>query len=197
MPDTRYPILEPLRLKLESSNNDGQRIALLTCGITGSGKSTLARSIFHNYPNFIRLSIDKHVFEHHGVYDINYPASRYPELQLEAETALIQTLKQTLEEGERDVVLDLSFWSKEMREEYREIIEKEGGGRYEIVLLVFKGSEEVLWRRVEGRRVQDEKLRENGEGGEGMSVDRETLRGYLEGFEWPGEDEEHFLVRVL
>lgn len=88
------------------------------------------------------------------------------------------------------MVLDLAFYEKATREEYRKIVEEVGNGSYEVVLVVFKGSEEVLWGRIEGRRL----AQGNGEG-EGMSVERAVLGEYIEGFEWPdGEGEVVVLV---
>ncbi|KAE8444720.1 hypothetical protein EG329_014280 [Mollisiaceae sp. DMI_Dod_QoI] len=197
MPDSQYPIPEPVKLKLDKAQNAKQRIVLLNCGNSGSGKSTLARNIVDRYPNFERLSIDKHVFETHGVYDVDYPASRYSQLQSEAEEVVIQHLKTLLRDGKKDVVLDLSFYSKEMRDEYRGMIEEDGEGRCETILVVFKGTEEVLWRRIEERRKWIEEKWSRGEGSEGMSVGRETLRMYLRGFEWPGEDEGGILIEVV
>jgi len=89
------------------------------------------------------------------------------------------------------VVVDNAFFAKETRDEYREVIEKEGERRYEVVLVVFRASEERLWERIEGRRRKG-----NVEGGgEGISVDRSMLRGWVEGFEWP-EGEGEVEVRV-
>ena len=84
------------------------------------------------------------------------------------------------------MVLDMAFYSKETREEYRGLIEKEGEGRYRVAVVVLRGGEEVLWERIERRRMVG-----NVEGGgEGDVVSREQLRGYIEGFEWPeGEGE--------
>jgi hypothetical protein len=74
---------------------------------------------------------------------------------------------------------------------YRGLIETEGGGRYRVVVVVFRAEEEVLWGRIEERQKRD-----NAEGGgEGDRVDREMLKRYIEGFEWPvGEGE--VVVRV-
>lgn len=111
--------------------------------------------------------------------------------QEEAEEEIKRELGEVLRRGERDVVLDMAFYERKTREAYRGLIGREGGGRYRVVLVVFRGSEEAVWRRLEGRNG-----RGNGEGGgEGWGVSREVLGGYLEGFEWPvGEGE--VLVKV-
>ncbi|KAF8861699.1 hypothetical protein BDZ45DRAFT_740160 [Acephala macrosclerotiorum] len=112
----------------------------MACGIINSKKSTLTRTIASQCPNFIPLSIDKYIFENHGVYDLDYPWERYGELQEE--------LGRLVREGKRDVVLDLSFWNREMRDGYRGIALKGKGERgwegerrskYEIVVVVLRG----------------------------------------------------------
>lgn len=183
MASTVHSIPEEINGILSNARAESQPLAVLTCGISGSGKSTLARNICSSYPNFVRLSIDNYVYLHHGVYDVDYPASTYSELQEEAEKELKAQFSNLLE-ARKDVVLDMSFWSKEFRDEWRHLVEKGGHGEYRVVLVVFRGSEEVLWERI-GRR-----KREIDGKGEGMTIDRETLKIYFEGFEWPeGEDE--------
>jgi len=56
-----------------------------------------------------------------------------------------------LREGKRDVVLDLSFWEKKARDEWRGLVEGQGKGVYEVVLVVCRGTEGVIWRRILGR----------------------------------------------
>jgi hypothetical protein len=55
--------------------------------------------------------------------------------------------------------------------------------------------EEVLWRRVEGRRLADGEAKGRGERTDGVIVNREKLRGFARGFEWP-EGEGEVVVRV-
>ena len=156
----------------------------------GSGKSTLAQNIIFQYPTFKRLSIDNTVLKLHGHYAEDFPISQYAEFQEEAEVILLADLKRILRLGREDIVLDLSFYSKQTRNEYRDLIKDEGKGKYNILLVVFRGEEESLWKRIEGRRVENTKSREQGRPTEGMSVDRATLRMYFDGFEWPdGEGE--------
>lgn len=148
----------------------------------GSGKSTLSASIQSAYPNFTRLSIDKWIYERYGLYGRDYKEEEYEGFQEEADRAVKNALGEVLREGRKDVVLDLSFWNKEMRSEYRELI-REGGGRTVLVYLRCK-DEEVLWRRIESRA--------KGERGadSAFKVTREVLRRYFEGFEEPvGEGE--------
>lgn len=118
---------------LNTASSLNQRTVLLTCGISGSGKSTLARNIVEQYPNFVTLSIDKYIFERYGVWGRDYKEDEYEGLQDEAHGWVGRELGRLIGDGERggerDVVLDLSFWCKEERERWRRIVKGEGGGR--------------------------------------------------------------------
>jgi predicted kinase len=173
----------------------------MTCGISGSGKSTLSHNITTLYPSFTGLSIDTIIFSLHGVYDVDYPASLYSNFQ-EARSILLSELEELLKQGERDVVLDLAFYARAQRDRFREIVERVGKGVYAVVLVVFRvggddreREEEVLWRRVEGRRLADEIAAGRGERRDGVIVGREKLRGFVRGFEWP-EGEGEVVLRV-
>lgn len=87
-------------------------------------------------------------------------------------------------------MLDLALYSMEVRDGYRQIVKNKGNGVYEIVLIVFKGGEDVLWRRIERRKLEHEDARKEGKEREGMSINREMLRVWLNEFDWPdGEGE--------
>ncbi len=88
------------------------------CGPAGSGKSTYAR-----------------VLEQHGMVRVSLDLIRWqagtssivlsPEQEDEAERTLRSRLLELVTAG-RDVVLDLSFWSRQMRQEYRQLLEPTG-----------------------------------------------------------------------
>ncbi|KFX89445.1 hypothetical protein V495_02367 [Pseudogymnoascus sp. VKM F-4514 (FW-929)] len=139
------PELEPY---LQPQDSDNRRVALMTCGISGSGKSTLSKSVVAKYPSFIRLSIDAYIYDKYGAYDRDYPKSKYSEYQDEANEALKVRLKEILQGGKNDVVVDLSFAFRASRDEYRAIVEA-GGGR--VVLVYLKTDVSELRRRIEGR----------------------------------------------
>ncbi|KAE9371613.1 P-loop containing nucleoside triphosphate hydrolase protein [Stipitochalara longipes BDJ] len=184
MATNRLP--EGINSILSTSASLNQRTVLLTCGISGSGKSTLALNIVARYPNFVRLSIDRYIFERYGVFGRDYGEGAYEGLQNEASEGVSRELERVLREGEKDVVLDLALWEREQRDGWREIIEREGSGRYQVVLVVFKGTEEVLWKRIKGR---EERWAEEGMS-EGRPIGRELLAQFVRGFEWPdGEGE--------
>ncbi|KAH6722802.1 hypothetical protein BKA61DRAFT_663541 [Leptodontidium sp. MPI-SDFR-AT-0119] len=206
---TEYPIPPQVQSAIETLKGEGKRVVVMTCGIAGSGKSTLARSLEHTQ-QFTRLSIDKSILERHGVYGKDYDGERVGELQDEAEASVKAQMKTLLGEcgggvegegegkekrdGEGGIVLDLSLWCKADRDFYRGVVDKEGGGRWGVVLAVFKvkgdvlEKERVLWRRIEGRE-----RKVSGRRREGMPVSREVLGEYLRGFEWPGGEGEVFV----
>ncbi|KAK5994611.1 hypothetical protein PT974_05090 [Cladobotryum mycophilum] len=162
----------------------------MTCGISGAGKSTFSKSIVAQLPNFTRLSIDAIIHAEHGLYAIDYPADKYADYQVEARQRLETTLISLLQEGQRDIVLDLAFWNREYRNEFKKIVES-NGGRW---LLVFLDAEkEVLWRRIQERRARREALSvEDGrrDGDSAFNVDEGIFEVYCEGFERPvGEGE--------
>lgn len=212
-PASINPIPPKLQALLKTAQLHHERVAVLTCGLTGSGKSTLSRAICSQYPSFTRLSIDAIILEKHKVYELDYPAEKYGKLQEEAEEIVKKDLKEIVSGRKGDVVLDLSFYCREWRDEYREMIEKDGEGSYKVVLVVFKPkgvgqdskekeeglkeAEEVLWERVEARRVATTKALENGEAVEGMSVAREQLGIWLRGFEWPVNGNEGTVIEIL
>ncbi|PMD62454.1 uncharacterized protein K444DRAFT_342246 [Hyaloscypha bicolor E] len=82
--DLSITCCQSVNLVLQQAKAQNQRLVLLTCGISGSGKSSLALSIVEQYPNFVRLSIDKYIFENHGVYGRDYTEDGYEGLQEEA-----------------------------------------------------------------------------------------------------------------
>jgi hypothetical protein len=55
----------------------------------------------------------------------------YEPYQDEAEAALKEQIKQVLAAKSKDLVIDYSFWSKENRDEYRELVNAKGGGDYQ------------------------------------------------------------------
>jgi predicted kinase len=84
------------------------------CGPAGSGKSTYARQL--ESQGIVRLSFDVEIWRR-GIATVPLPER----VRAEIETALRTRLLQLVAEG-KDVVLDFSFWSRQMREEYRSLL---------------------------------------------------------------------------
>ncbi|KAI0381394.1 P-loop containing nucleoside triphosphate hydrolase protein [Hypomontagnella monticulosa] len=162
-------------------------VVVMTCGIAGAGKSTLSKAILAHYPNYERLSNDATLANKHGIYGADYEPGKYDQLLDEACDENEARLKKLLIEGQKDVVLDRSFYSKEDREEIKEVIEGHGG-RWVLVYLKAK-SKDFLWDRITKRRQ------------EGINADcayditKEILDRYWNGFEAP-ENEGEIVIEV-
>ena len=84
------------------------------CGPSGAGKSTYARRF--EDAGMVRLSFDAELWRR-GVTAVPPP----PDVRAELEAELEDRLVALVGEG-RDVVLDFSFWSRAMREEWRGLL---------------------------------------------------------------------------
>ncbi|KAF4985718.1 hypothetical protein FDECE_16358 [Fusarium decemcellulare] len=177
--------------KLQRTKEDSRPVVMMTCG---SGKSTLTKEIIGRLPNFERLSADKTVHEKHGLYAIDYPAERYEEYLDEAQDIIRAELARLLQQKDKDVILDLSFWNREYRNAYKEIIEN-NGGRW--VLVFLDADRELLWERITKRRSQRDALDAvHRDGDSAFDIDEKTFSMYWEGFERPkGEGE--CVIKIL
>lgn len=119
---------------------------------------------------------------------MDYAKEKYQEHQAEAQEILVAELKRQLEQGAGDIVLDLSFWNKEYRDEFKAIIQ-ECGARW--VLVFLHADKEVLWHRITSRKIQrDRQDLADRTGDSAFDVDRDTFDAYCLGFERPcGEGE--------
>jgi predicted kinase len=87
---------------------------IFMCGPAGAGKSTIARQLEKD--GMVRLSFDE------AAWQLGHRAMPLEaQLQGEIEAALQARLVALVESG-KDVVLDFSFWSLKMREEYRRLL---------------------------------------------------------------------------
>ncbi len=91
---------------------------IFMCGPSGSGKSTYARRLQDE--GMVRLSFDVEMWRR-GISTVPLP----PEARDEIEVALRARLLELVAVGE-DVVLDFSFWSRRMRDDYRELLAPTG-----------------------------------------------------------------------
>ena len=88
------------------------------CGPSGSGKSTYARNL--ESEGMIRLSFDVEMWRR-GISTVPLP----PDVRDEIEADLRARLLELVAAGS-DVVLDFSFWSRRMRDDYRQLLEPTG-----------------------------------------------------------------------
>ncbi len=88
------------------------------CGPAGSGKSTYARHL--EQEGVVRLSFDVVMWER-GISDVPLPEDVRSEIERDLRTRLLELVA-----AGRDVVLDFSFWSRRMRDEYRQLLAPSG-----------------------------------------------------------------------
>jgi predicted kinase len=88
------------------------------CGPAGSGKTTVARRFERQ--GMIRLSFDQEAWSR-GITTMPLPG----QVRDEIERALRARLAELVQAGS-DVVLDFSFWSRRMRDEYRDFLKPFG-----------------------------------------------------------------------
>ena len=115
---------------------------IMMCGVCGSGKTTYAKK--KEQEGYIRLSIDEEMWKLYGRKGIDYPEEQYEKLSEQVEAALQKKLLSLIQQG-KDVVIDFSFWSKENRNFYKELIQKAGA---ETELVYMKASKELLQKRL-------------------------------------------------
>jgi len=91
---------------------------IFMCGPSGSGKSTYARRL--ETEGMVRLSFDVEMW-HRGISTVPLR----PDLRAEIEAGLRARLLELVAAGS-DVVLDFSFWSRRMRDDYRRLLAPAG-----------------------------------------------------------------------
>lgn len=88
------------------------------CGPSGSGKSTYARTL--ELRGMVRLSFDAVMWQR-GISTVPLPQQLRGEMEAELRSQLLEFVS-----AGRDVVLDFSFWSFQMRDDYRRLLEPTG-----------------------------------------------------------------------
>ena len=150
---------------------------ILLCGISGAGKTTAAQHL--ESKGFQRLSIDEEIWSSYGRYGIDYPAAAYPDLQKQAANAIWTRLEQLLRH-KTPVVVDNSFWKKETRDQYKQLIESH---QRPWLLIYLKVSPEILRARLLARQTRFD-------ANAAFPIGDELLNKYLESFQPPsGEGE--------
>ncbi|MBB6626714.1 ATP-binding protein [Nocardioides sp. KIGAM211] len=139
------------------------------CGPSGSGKSTYARRL--EAAGMVRLSFDAELWQR-GVTEVPPPA----EVRGEIEAALRKRLLALVGAG-RDVVLDFSFWSRAMRDDYRGLLAPWGVVPETVYLATDR---ETVLARVRDRR---------GSHPDDFVLSDELAASYVDHFEPPTQDE--------
>lgn len=147
---------------------------IFMCGPSGSGKSTHAKGL--EAQGMTRLSFDVEIWRR-GIVTMPPP----PDVRDDIETGLRARLLELVAAG-ADVVLDFSFWSRRMRDEYRALLEPTGVVPETIYLATDRAT---VFRRMRSRR---------GGHSDDFVLDEELVARYFDHFEPPTPDEGPLVV---
>jgi predicted kinase len=135
------------------------------CGPAGSGKSTVARR--YERRGMTRLSFDQEAWSR-GITTMPLPRDVHREIEVALRGRLLDLVR-----AGADLVLDFSFWSRAMRDEYRELLRPFGVLPETVYLATDRAT--VL------RRVGDRAAR----GGDDFKLSKELAAFYFDHFEVP------------
>lgn len=141
-------------------------------GPAGAGKTTVARRLEAH--GALRVSMDE------ATWEAGHRGTEAPRAVLDAVYAALRDAASARLEAGGDVVADLSMSTRAVRDEWRELGRAAGA---DVELVVVTAPIEVLWRRIVARQGVDD--------ANAVVLDRPTLERYVDGFEWPGDDEPH------
>lgn len=139
------------------------------CGPAGSGKSTIAHRL--EAEGFVRLSFDQDAWGR-GIRHMPLEADVHREI----EAGLRERLVDLVGDG-RDVVLDFSFWSRAMRDDWRRVLEPSG-----VV-------PETMYLATDRATCLDRVAARGRAHGDDFALDSETAAMYFDHFEPPTPDE--------
>lgn len=142
---------------------------IFMCGTAGSGKSTYAQML--KQQGFVRLSYDVESFNK-GFKVHPLATDVYDEIK----TVLDLKLKVLIRKN-KDIVLDYSFWSRKMRDEYKNMLVP-FGIKPEIIVIVTP--KEIVLQRIHARK---------GKNPNDIMLDEQTAAQYYENFQPPTLDE--------
>lgn len=139
------------------------------CGPAGSGKTTYARDLERG--GFVRLSIDEEAWAQ-GLIEQPLPESAAAPIEARLRDRLIALVRVG-----RDVVIDFSFWSRQTRAEYRNLLAELGVSAETVYLATAR---EVVLQRVAARRSSH---------ADDVVLDEATAAFYFDHLEVPTADE--------
>lgn len=144
------------------------------CGPSGSGKSTYARGL--EAQGMTRLSFDAELWRR-GITAVPPPAQVRAEIEADLRARLLELVA-----ADVDVVLDFSFWSRRMRDDWRALLAPTGVEPETVYLATDRGT---VLARVESRR---------GSHADDAVLSAELAARYFDHFEPPTPDEGPLLV---
>ncbi|MDX6343397.1 MAG: hypothetical protein QOH87_3535 [Trebonia sp.] len=147
---------------------------IFMCGPAGSGKSTVARR--YEQQGMARLSFDQEAWSR-GITTMPLPQ----DVRRDIERALRGRLVDLVRAGS-DVVLDFSFWSRDMRDEYRELLRPLGVVPETVYLATDRAT---VLQRIGARVARD---------GDDFKISTELAAFYFDHFEAPTALEGHLTV---
>lgn len=142
---------------------------IFMCGPAGSGKSTYARRF--EAGGMVRLSFDVAVWRR-GISTMPLPQDVRDEIEAGLRARLLELVAEGI-----DVVLDFSFWSRRMRDDYRRLLESTGVLPETFYLATDR---ETVLNRVRARR---------GSHADDFELAEELAVQYFDHFEPPTPDE--------
>jgi predicted kinase len=138
---------------------------IFMCGPAGSGKSTVARQ--YEEQGMARLSFDQEAWSR-GITTMPLPR----EVHRDIERALRARLVDLVRAG-KDVVIDFSFWSRDMRDKYRELLKPFGVVAETVYLATDRAT---VLKRISARAAEN---------GDDFQVSTELAAFYFDHFEVP------------
>lgn len=139
------------------------------CGPSGAGKSTYAQRLENQ--GMVRLSFDLEMWRR-GISTVPLAPDVRDEIETHLRTRLLELVA-----ADADVVLDFSFWSRRMRDEYRELLEPTGVLPETIYLATDRATVMSRMRDRRGRHSDD------------FVLPDEIVAHYFDHFEPPTPDE--------
>lgn len=139
------------------------------CGPAGSGKSTVARRL--EAAGMVRLSFDQEA-RARGLRTMPLAEEDHADI----ERALRHQLLEHLDEG-HDVVLDFSFWSRDMRDHWRRL------------LAPSRVTPETLYLPVDRQTCLERVAARSSDDGDDFALAPETAARYYDHFEPPTDEE--------
>lgn len=140
------------------------------CGPAGSGKSTVARRL-EDEDGLVRLSFDQEAWRR-GIRSMPLPPDVHREIECELRSRLV-----ALVAAGADVVLDFSFWSRDARESYRDLLRPLGVEPETIFLATPR---HVVLERMRARRAAHQ---------DDYALSDDLIALYVDHFEPPTDDE--------